>query len=101
MQPHHRFAQFRSEGKSLTELLDAFASARADNLRTLRSWQRTDAQLCFTGEHPAFGNVTLQQLLATWVAHDLGHIVQVGRVMARQYRETIGPWRAYLSVMSP
>jgi len=71
----------------------------AANLDTLRSWQLTEAQLALTGEHPAFGAVTLRQLLATWVAHDLGHIVQMSRVMARQYRDAIGPWRAYLSVM--
>lgn len=99
--PYDRLAQFReSEGQSLSMLLDAFAQARTDNLAQLRAWQLTDAQLCLTGEHPAFGSVTLEQLLATWVAHDLGHLVQISRVMARRYRETIGPWRAYLSVMA-
>jgi len=98
--PFDRFAQFQeSQGKTLDTLLDEFASLRAANLDTLRDWQLTDAQLALTGEHPAFGAVTLRQLLATWVAHDLGHIVQISRVMARQYREAIGPWRAYLSVM--
>ena len=98
--PFDRFAQFReSEGKTLNDLLDEFASLRAANLKTLRDWQLTKAQLALTGEHPAFGAVTLDQLLATWVAHDLGHIVQIARVMARQYRDAIGPWRAYLSVM--
>jgi len=98
--PFDRFAQFReSEGKTLQDLLDEFASLRAANLDTLRDWRLTDAQLELTGEHPAFGSVTLRQLLATWVAHDLGHLVQISRVMARQYRDAIGPWRAYLSVM--
>jgi len=98
--PFDRFAQFReSEGKTLRDLLDEFASLRAANLDTLRDWRITEAQLELTGEHPAFGSVTLRQLLATWVAHDLGHIVQISRVMARQYRDAIGPWRAYLSVM--
>ena len=98
--PFDRFAQFReSEGKTLRDLLDEFASLRAANLDTLRDWRLTEAQLELTGEHPAFGSVTLRQLLATWVAHDLGHLVQISRVMARQYRDAIGPWRAYLSVM--
>jgi hypothetical protein len=98
--PYDRFAQFReSEGKSLSELLDEFARLRAANLVTLRSWQLTETQLALEGEHPEFGAVPLRQLLATWVAHDLGHIVQIGRVMAKQYRDAIGPWRAYLSVM--
>ncbi len=98
--PFDRFAQFReSEGKSLTDLLDEFARVRAENLATLESWRLTDAQLALEGEHPAFGNVTLRQLLATWVAHDLGHIAQTARVMAKQYREAVGPWRAYLPVM--
>ena len=98
--PFDRNAQFReSEGKSLGELLDEFSTLRAENLQTLRGWQLTDAHLALTGEHPAFGAVTLRQLLATWVAHDLGHLVQVNRVMAKQYRDAIGPWREYLSVM--
>lgn len=99
--PYDRFAQFReSEGKALNDLLDEFARLRADNLATLRAWRIDDAKLDLKGEHPALGVVTLRQLLATWVAHDLGHIVQVSRVMARQYRDAIGPWREYLSVMN-
>ena len=58
-----------------------------------------DSTLSLQGEHPAFGEVSLRQLLATWVAHDLGHIVQISRVMARQYRDAIGPWREDSSVM--
>jgi DinB superfamily len=95
-----RFAQFReSQGKSLTDLLDEFAQLRAENLATLAGWRLSDAQLALEGEHPEFGPVTLRQLLATWVAHDLGHVAQTARVMAKQYREAVGPWRAYLPVM--
>jgi hypothetical protein len=98
--PFDRFAQFReSEGKSLLQLLDEFARLRTDSLATLAEWRLTDAQLDLRGEHPEFGPVTLRQLLATWVAHDLGHVAQVARVMAKQYREAVGPWRAYLPVM--
>lgn len=98
--PFDRFAQFReSEGKSLGDLLDEFARLRADNLATLAGWRLTDAQLALEGEHPELGRVTLRQLLATWVAHDLGHIAQTARVMAKQYRDAVGPWRAYLPVM--
>jgi hypothetical protein len=98
--PLDRTAQLRErQDRPLTELLDEFSDLRATNLATLRGWQLTDAQLALTGEHPEFGDVTLRQLLATWVAHDLGHIVQISRVMARQYRDAIGPWQAYLSVM--
>ena len=98
--PYDRFAQFReSEGKSLNQLLDEFDQLRTANLATLRGWQLGDAHLALRGEHPDFGPVTLRQLLATWVAHDLNHIVQVARTMARQYRDAVGPWRMYLSVM--
>ena len=72
---------------------------RARNVATLRRWSLTDAQLALEGEHPAFGAVTLRQLLATWVAHDLGHLAQTSRVMAKRYREAVGPWRAYLPVL--
>ena len=98
--PYDRFAQFReSQGRTLIELLDEFTRLRAQNVGTLKSWRLTEAQLALQGEHPELGAVTMRQLLACWVAHDLGHIVQVARVMAKQYREAIGPWTAYLSVM--
>ena len=98
--PFDRDAQFReSRGRSLEELLEEFTRLRETSLTTLASWGLTVKQLALTGEHPAFGTVTLEQLLATWVAHDLGHVAQVARVMARQYRETVGPWRASLPIM--
>ena len=98
--PYDRFAQFsESKGKSLGDLLDEFARLRVENLATLAAWRLTDAQLALEGEHPEFGAVTLRQLLATWVAHDLGHVAQTARVMAKQYREAVGPWRAYLPVL--
>ncbi len=98
--PYDRFAQFReSQGKSLAELLDEFARLRAENLATLAGWRLTEDQLALEGEHPEFGPVSLRQLLATWVAHDLGHVAQTARVLAKQYREAVGPWRAYLPVL--
>jgi hypothetical protein len=99
-EPFDRFAQFReSKGKSLEKLLDEFAELRRENLATLDGWHLTAAHLALEGEHPELGAVTLAQVLATWVAHDLGHIAQIARVMAKQYRDAIGPWRAYLPVM--
>jgi len=98
--PYDRFAQFQeSKGKSLAQLLEEFAELRGQNMATLRGWRITSKQLSLTGEHPEFGSVTLRQLLSTWVAHDLGHIAQTARVMAKQYREAVGPWRAYLPVL--
>jgi hypothetical protein len=98
--PYDRFAQFHeSAGKSLATLLDEFADLRRQNLAMLADWRLTEVQLELTGEHPEFGPVTLRQLLATWVVHDLGHIAQIARVMAKQYRDAIGPWRAYLPIV--
>ena len=98
--PFDREAQFReSRGRPLEQLLGEFAELRAANLLTLADWQLSEAQLALTGEHPEFGEVTLRQLLATWVAHDLGHVAQVARVMAKRYGDAVGPWRAYLPVM--
>jgi len=98
--PYDRFAQFEeSKGKSLADLLDEFDTLRRQNVATLTGWNLGETQLALEGEHPAFGPVTLRQLLATWVVHDLGHIAQVARVMAKQYKSAIGPWRAYLPVV--
>ena len=99
-EPFDRFGHRReSQGRSLPELLDAFAALRAGNLQTLRGWNLTPAQLDLEGEHPDLGSVTLRQLLATWVVHDLGHLAQTARVMAKQYRTAAGPWRAYLPIL--
>ncbi|HEX8454311.1 MAG TPA: DinB family protein [Longimicrobium sp.] len=98
--PFDRFAQLRaSQDRPLADLLDEFATLRTRNLATLAGWRLTDAHLALTGEHPALGTVTLRQLLATWTAHDHGHIAQIARVMARQYRDEVGPWREYLTIM--
>ena len=99
-EPYDRFAQYReSRGKSLAELIEEFARLRAGNLATLREWQLTDRELALEGEHPGLGRVTLRQHLAAWVAHDLGHVAQTARVLAKQYREAVGPWREYLPVL--
>ena len=99
-EPFDRFAQFHeSRGKPLAKLLDEFSDLRRQNLETLRGWRLTETQLALEGAHPELGAVTLRQLLATWVAHDLGHVAQIARVMAKQYRDAIGPWRAYLTIM--
>ncbi len=96
-----RLAQFlESEGRTLASLLDEFAALRQENLRALKSLRLTDADLDRRGRHPELGVVTLRQLLATWVAHDLDHIVQVSRVLARQYSDEVGPWQAYLRIIS-
>jgi hypothetical protein len=99
-EPFDRFAQHRdSQGRSLAALLDDFITLRTQSLATLAEWRVSEPQLALEGEHPEFGTVSLRQLLATWVAHDLGHIAQIARVMAKQYRDAVGPWRAYLPVL--
>jgi hypothetical protein len=99
--PYDRFAQFReSKGKTLGELLDEFERLRGRNLETLAAWQLTESQFALEGQHPELGAVTLRQLLASWVVHDLGHIAQCARVMAKQYREAIGPWAEYLPIVN-
>ena len=96
-----RFAQFAaSKGRTIASLLDEFAAARRDSLRELASLGITASDLRRAGRHPELGAVTLGQLLATWVAHDLDHVMQITRVLARQYSDEVGPWRAYLRVIS-
>jgi hypothetical protein len=99
-EPYDRFAQAReSAGKSVAALLDEFTALRAENIATLRSWNLTERELSLEGEHPSLGPVTLRQLLATWVVHDLGHLAQTARVMAKRNREAVGPWRTYLPIL--
>lgn len=99
--PFDRFAQFRdSKGKSLATLLDEFRDLRRESLVSLRKANLQSAQLDRKGTHPALGPVTVRQLLASWTSHDLGHIVQVARVMAKRNKQEVGPWAAYMSVMA-
>jgi hypothetical protein len=96
-----RFAQFAgSKGRTLASQLDEFAALRQESLRELAILRLTAADLDRRGRHPELGVVTLGQLLATWVAHDLDHVVQISRVLARQYTDEVGPWRAYLRIIS-
>ena len=99
--PFDRFAQFEdSKGKSMPQLLDDFETLRKDNLIILKNLNISDAQLALKGVHPDLGEVTLSQLLATWVTHDLGHIAQISRVMAKQYKNEVGPWATYISILN-
>ena len=99
-EPVDRWAQTReNQGKPLAELLDEFARLRSDNLSSLRALNLQREQFGLHGRHPAFGAVTLTELLATWAAHDLNHLHQVSRIMAHQYRDAVGPWNRYLGVL--
>jgi hypothetical protein len=99
-EPFDRFRHIsRNKDRTLRDLLAEFQQLREGNLDELRALNLTSGQLQLTGEHPVFGSVTLEQLLATWVAHDLGHLAQITRVMAKQYRDAVGPWQAYLPVL--
>lgn len=99
-EPFDRTAQFtESQGKSLGELLATFAELRRENVAALVAMNLTSADLSRTGQHPEFGEVTLGQLLATWVVHDLTHVGQIVRTMAKVYTEAVGPWSAYLSIL--
>ncbi len=98
--PFDRFAQFKeTAGKSLEQLLDEFARLRSENLVALRALNLKPEDFARRGKHPELGAVTLSQLLATWVTHDLTHLHQISRVMAHQYRDAVGPWSMYLGVL--
>ena len=97
---YDRYAQFEaSRGKSLGDLLDEFERLRAANLATLAGLHLTPDKLALRGTHQALGEVTLEQLLATWVVHDLNHIAQIARCMAAQYETAVGPWKQYLGIL--
>ena len=99
-EPYDRFAQFEnSKGKTLVQLLEEFTTLRQQNLEHLRSKNLSNLDFQKTGKHPVFGDVTLSQLLSTWMVHDLNHLAQISRVIARQYTQEVGPWIEYLSIL--
>ena len=98
--PWDRFAQYEeSKGKTLPQLLDEFAIIRYENMNWFKALQLTEADMDKTGLHPKLGEVTLRNLLSTWVIHDLTHIAQVTRVMAKQYKEESGPWVQFFRIL--
>jgi len=99
--PFNREAMFeKSKGKSIADLLKTFAQLRAESLRQFDELNLTPELLEKRGLHPELGPVTLGQLLATWVVHDISHVAQIARVMSKQYGEAVGPWKAYLPVLT-
>ena len=100
------FTPFEREGgfaearrQPLNSLLQTFARLRSENLRTLARLEVGEKQLDMAATHPTFGRVTMRQLLATWVVHDLNHVVQISRVMSKQYDQAVGPWKEFLGVL--
>jgi len=99
--PYDRFAQFEnSKGKNMHDLLEEFERLRNKNITYVKSLHLTENELALKGNHPSLGEVTLKELLATWTTHDLGHIVQISRVMAKQYKAEVGPWTKFISVLN-
>lgn len=98
--PFDRFAQMGDgQKKPIAKLLDEFKILRAKNIEALKSLQIQEADFQSKGIHPELGEVNLKQLLSAWVVHDLGHISQISRVMAKQYKSEVGPWIAYLGIL--
>ncbi|MBX2970458.1 MAG: DinB family protein [Cyclobacteriaceae bacterium] len=101
-EPFDRFAQFEaSKGKRLNDLLDEFSALRKYNLEVVKSKNLAQSDFNKTGIHPVFGAVTLGQLLATWAVHDLNHLSQISRVMAKHYKYEVGPWIEFLGILKP
>jgi hypothetical protein len=99
-EPFDRFAfQSLIANKTVDQLLDEFAAMRLQSLQCLHELGVTEDHLKLPGLHPELGAVTMGQLLANWAVHDLAHIAQIVKTMACAYREEIGPWRAYTSIV--
>ena len=99
--PFDRFAQFEnSKGKTLKQLLEEFTELRKRNIDFVLSLNITKLDFDKKAIHPDLGEVSLKQLLATWTVHDLGHIAQISRIMAKQYKHEVGPWKKYLSILN-
>lgn len=98
-EPFDRFAQYEvSKGKTISELLSEFEKLRSENMKVFKTMDLTD-NLGKKGKHPELGVVTLSNLLSSWVVHDLGHISQITRVMAKQYKEEVGVWTQYMGIL--
>lgn len=100
-EPYDRFAQEKNSiGKSMSDLLEEFAMLRKENVKKLQARKLDEATLNLKGIHPDFGELTLSNLLSTWVAHDMAHMAQIARVMAKQYNDAVGPWVNYMPILT-
>lgn len=101
-EPFDRYAMYeRDRERTIDGLLDEFETLRERNLQALAEMNLTPEKLELRGTHPALGGVTLGALIATWAVHDLNHVAQIAKAMAHQFRDAVGPWRAYLSILAP
>lgn len=100
-EPFDRFAQMQSQlnSQTISKLLNEFAELRKSNIEQLKGLNLTEEDLNREGIHPELGNVTLKHLISSWVVHDVGHISQISRVMAKQYQAEVGPWTKYLGIL--
>ena len=89
----------RYSDHNLPDLLKKFSVLRKNSIRELTDLSLNEKMLSRTGVHPTFGEVSLSQLLSTWTVHDLDHINQISRVLAKQYKEAVGPWVSFLGVL--
>lgn len=100
-EPYDRFRhRSRNAGRTLDSLLEEFATRRRANLGLVRSWNLGEPELSLPGRHPSLGPVTLRELLAAWAVHDLGHVAQIARVLAKRHRDDVGPWTPFLPVLT-
>ena len=98
--PFDRLAQIKdNQGRKLSDLLEEFGQRRRANLEEIKKLNITEDMLDKTGVHPAFGEVSLGSLLTTWMTHDLNHLYQITRVLAKQFKEESGPWVEYLRIL--
>lgn len=101
-EPFDRYAMYEEcAGRHVNELLDEFEQLRKENLESLSGLRLTESDLQRRGRHPTLGTVTMRQLLATWTVHDLNHVAQIAKGLSFQFREDVGPWLAYLSILRP
>ncbi|MBO6795439.1 MAG: DinB family protein [Balneolaceae bacterium] len=99
-EPFDRFAHLNKEtNPSVSVLLEEFEALRTQNLAELKALALSNQDLDKTGIHPEFGAVTIRELLSSWVVHDLGHIAQISRVMAKQYSTEVGLWVKYMRIL--
>ncbi len=99
-EPYDRFAMFElSKGRTIAELLEEFSLLRKQNMVWMREQNLHEADLDKKGMHPVLGEVSMRELLASWVIHDLTHIAQITRVMAKQYKDEMGPWRQFFRII--
>ncbi len=85
--------------KAINSLLKEFKFLRELNLAEIRRLQIQLSNLNVTEDFSIWGKLSVKELMASWMVHDLSHIAKISRIMANRYETEVGKWSQHLDIL--